>query len=40
MGFRSRDVEAIVAMHGAAASLRLIKDLTVHGFRATPKPGW
>ena len=36
MGFRSHDVEAIVGMHGAAASLRLIDDLTAHGFRATP----
>jgi hypothetical protein len=36
MSFRSHDVEAIVGMHGAAASLRLIDDLTVHGFRATP----
>ena len=37
-GFESDDVEAVVAvMHGAAASLRLINDLTVHGLRATFK---
>jgi hypothetical protein len=40
LGFRSHDIEAIVAMHRAAASLRLIDDLTAHGFRATSKTGW